>query len=173
MGVIGIGMDTPWSTRENFACTLQHLVAPVANLGVLTTHLAAPGITGDKSGSTSYHSRAVWERKYFLRKHCQCSWKSQLLLIIQRFLTLILSIWILINVSRLLSIYTRYILTGCRWCLRAIAGAPQNNYPVNSVIHSTAITKRVWKQTSRSQLRLFGDPLGGCDQVNWEIHIEF
>jgi len=35
-----------------------------------------PGSTGDMSGSTTNHSRAVWEKQHLLLEHCWCTWKS-------------------------------------------------------------------------------------------------
>jgi len=64
MGVVVIGLGTPRSTRENFECTWEHLGAPATSLGALTTRLGAPGSAGDKSGSTSNHSRAVREKQH-------------------------------------------------------------------------------------------------------------
>jgi len=57
-----------------------------------------PGSSGDMSGCTSNHSRAVWE-KHLLWERCWYAWKSQLLLIVHRFLKLMKSVCILIYVS--------------------------------------------------------------------------
>ena len=176
MGVIVRGLGTPRSTGENFGCTWEHLGAPATSLGVPSRSLGAPGsagempgsagdksgsagdktgsaddksrIDGDQSGSTSTHSRAVWV-KHLLWERCWCAWKSYLLLTIQRLLTLMYSVCILIYVSILLPIYTWYIWTGCRWCVRAIRGAPEHDDQVNSEIHSEAAIKQVWRWTWR------------------------
>ena len=50
-----------------------------------------------------------------------------------------------IFVSIELPIYTQYIWTGCRRCLRAIRGSPENDDRVNSEIHSEAVSKQVWR----------------------------
>jgi hypothetical protein len=39
-------------------------------------HCILPGSTGDMSGSTSNHSRAVWEKQHLLWEYCWCSWNS-------------------------------------------------------------------------------------------------
>ena len=75
MGVIVIGLGTPRSAGENFGCTWEHLGAPATSLGAPTTSLGAPGSAGDKSRSTSKHSRAVWE-KHLLWERCWSAWKS-------------------------------------------------------------------------------------------------
>jgi hypothetical protein len=95
--VMVIGLRTPWSTGENFGCTLEHLGVPAISLGATTTSLGAPGSTGvksgyagdkswcasdrsgcacDNSGSTLNHCRAVWEKQHLLRECCWCAWKS-------------------------------------------------------------------------------------------------
>jgi len=64
MGVIVIGLGTPWCTGENFGCTWErgrqarerirqvweHLGAPATNLEALATCLGAPRITVEQSG---------------------------------------------------------------------------------------------------------------------------
>jgi len=54
----------------------------------LMTSLGAPGSTGDKSGSFSNHSRAVWEQQRLLWERGWFAWKSQLLIIVQQFVKL-------------------------------------------------------------------------------------
>ena len=51
------------------------------------------------SGSTSNHSRAVWEKQHLLWERCWCAWNSLLLKIVQRFLKLMYSGCIVIYVS--------------------------------------------------------------------------
>jgi len=75
-----------------------------------------------------------------------------------------------IDVSIELPIDTRYIWTGCRQCLRAIRGAPETDDWVNSEIYSKAVIDRVCKCTWRRKSSVFGDTLGGRDQVNLEMH---
>jgi len=66
MGVIGISLGTPRSARGNFGCTWEHLGAPTTSLGAPRCAGVQSGCaddnprsTGDKSGCTSKHSRAV------------------------------------------------------------------------------------------------------------------
>ena len=66
-----------------------------------------------------------------------------------------------IHVCIQLPIYTRYILTDCRWCLKAIRGAPDNDNRVNTEIHSGAVIELVWRYT-----------LGGANRGYLEIHLE-
>jgi len=42
----------------------------------LWVHLGAPGSAGEKSGCTSNHSRAVWEKQHPLWECYWCAWKS-------------------------------------------------------------------------------------------------
>jgi len=81
-----------------------------------------PRSAGDMSGSTSNHSHV-----FSLYSH------------------------LCIYVSMYLYSYpsTRYIWTGCRWCLRAIWAAPENDDQVNSEIYSKAVVERVWRCTWR------------------------
>ena len=108
MGVIVISLRTPWSTGENFGCTWERqealatslgapatsLGAPMTFLGALTTSLGAPtkslgALTTSLGAPGSSSDKAVWEKQYHLWARCWCAWKSQLLLIVQRFLQLI------------------------------------------------------------------------------------
>jgi len=50
-----------------------------------------------------------------------------------------------ISGSILVPIYTRYIWTGCRQCLRAIRGASENHDGLNSEIHSEDGIERDWR----------------------------
>jgi len=66
MGVIVRCLGTPWSTRENFGCTWEHVGAPVTSLGAPVTSLGASRITveqygknnifGDAAGAPGNHS---------------------------------------------------------------------------------------------------------------------
>jgi len=85
-----------WEHLEAPATTLG---APATTLGAPTTTLGAPGSAGDKPGCTSNHCRAVLEKQHLLCERCWSAWKSQLLLIVQRFLKLMYSVCILIYVS--------------------------------------------------------------------------
>ena len=51
------------------------------------------------------------------------------------------SVCILIYLFIWLPIYTQYIWTGRRRCLRGIGGAPENDDRVNSDIHCEAVFK--------------------------------
>jgi len=66
----------------------------------------------------------------------------------------------------------RYIWIGCRRCLRAIRGVPENDDWLISEIHSKAMLVWVWGCTWRRQWSVFDDTLGGCDRVNLEMHYE-
>jgi hypothetical protein len=89
------------------------------------------------------------------------------------FKTQVLSVYshLCIYVSILQPIYTRHIWTGCRRCLRAIRGAPENDNQVNSEIHSEALIDRVWRCNWRSKLSELRDTLGGRDRVSLEMHL--
>jgi hypothetical protein len=60
------------------------------------------------------------------------------------------SVCILIYVSMYLCIYvaihlhTVYIWTGCRWCLSAIGGAPQDGDGMNLEMYLEAMIVRTW-----------------------------
>jgi len=64
-----------------------------------------PGSAGDISGSTLNHSKAAREKQYLLWECCWCTWKSWLLLIVQRFLKLMYSVRIIIYISMYLYNY--------------------------------------------------------------------
>jgi len=64
-----MGLETPQSAGENFGCTWEHL-------GALTTDWGASGSAGEKSVSTSNHSRAVREKHHLLWEHFMFVWKS-------------------------------------------------------------------------------------------------
>jgi len=53
MGVIVIGLGTPWSAGENIGCTWEHLRAPVTSLRALQICLGAPRITVEQSGKNN------------------------------------------------------------------------------------------------------------------------
>ena len=57
------------------------------------------------------------------------------------------SVCILIYIFIELPIYTQYIWTGCRRCLREIHGAPENDDRVNSEIPSEAVIEQDWRCT--------------------------
>jgi len=157
---IPAGLRSNWDIRwlllkyhesdcDKFGNTLVHQREPEVHQGAPGSAGNRPGSTddkpgstddkhgspADKSGNTSNRSRAVWETQLPLCERCWCTWKSYLLLIVQRFLKLMyleciliyVSMYLCIYVSIVLPIYTRYIWTGCRRCLGAIGGAPQND----------------------------------------------
>jgi hypothetical protein len=69
-------------------------------------------------------------------------------------------------------IYTWYILTSCRWCLREIQDAPADDNRVTIEMHLEAMIKQVWRCTRRPWSSRFGDALGGRDRVNTAMHLE-
>jgi hypothetical protein len=118
------------------------------------------GSTSDMSGSTSNHSRAVWE-KHHLREHCWCVWTSYLLLIVQRFLKLMYSVCIPIYVSMYLYCYPS---THGESGLAAGGAWEQFNAPLEMTMEQTQrYTPRLW-------LSKVGDPLGCCNQPDFQTH---
>jgi len=87
MGVSLIGLETPWSARENFGCTWEHLGGLETSVEVPTTNQRAPGSARDKPGSagaksgstggrswsTSNHSSAVREKQHLPWQCCICT----------------------------------------------------------------------------------------------------
>jgi hypothetical protein len=110
----------------------------VTNLRVPATSLGSPRITVEQSGknniffgitaggarleiiATTYHLTIFKTHIFSLYSHLR------------------------IYVSILPPLYTRYIWTSSSRCLRAIRGAPENEDPVNSKIHSEAMIERIW-----------------------------
>jgi len=66
-----------------------------------------------------------------------------------------------------------YIWTGCRRCLRAIRGAPQNDDWVNTGIHANAVIERVGRYTWRQWYSECVDELCGHDRANLDAVIEW
>jgi len=167
---------------------------PATSLGAPTTCLGAhgsavnkPRSAGDKSGSILNHSEAVWEKQHLLWECCWCAWKSELLLIIQRFLKLMYSVCVPIHFSMYLYSYpSTHSISGLAAdsVMRAIRGAPQNDNGVNSGIHSGAVIERVWRSTleaviervwrctSRPRSSDFGYAIGGHDRATLDMHLE-
>ena len=116
-----------WTDAVAFRCTWEHLGAPA-------TFLGAPRITVEQSGKNNIFfgtaAGAPGNHSYYL------SFKTNVFSLYSH-LCIYVSIW--------LPIYTRYIWTGCRRCLRAIRGAPENDNRVNLEIHSEAVIERVWR----------------------------
>jgi hypothetical protein len=94
MGLDVISLGTRWSAEEK----------PGSAGGRPGNADHKPGSTGDKPGNTSNHRKAVREI-HSLSERCWCARKSELLLIVQRFLKLMHSVCILIHVSIYLCIY--------------------------------------------------------------------
>ena len=63
MGVIVIGLGTPWSTGENVGCTWEQLGALATSLGVPTPSLGIRGSASNRSGSTEDKHESTWERQ--------------------------------------------------------------------------------------------------------------
>ena len=66
MGVIVIGLGTPWSAGENFGCTWEHRQhvwerqrQAWEHLGAPATSLGAPRITVEKSGNNIFFGNAA------------------------------------------------------------------------------------------------------------------
>ena len=65
-------MSGEYQTIGGYFCwPSEYLSVPATSLGALMMSLVAPVSTGDKSGSTSNHSRAVWG-KHLLWQRCWC-----------------------------------------------------------------------------------------------------
>jgi len=88
MGVVAISLKSPGSAGEK-SCNANYKPGSTSDNS---------GSASDMPGSTSNHCKPVWE-KWHLWERCRCAWKSQLQLIIQRFLKLMYSVCILIYVS--------------------------------------------------------------------------
>ena len=137
MGVIVISLGTPQSARENFGCTWEHLGALVTSMGAPATSLDAPRIAVEQSGTIDIFVNVLgapgnhWF--YLLFNHC-CNWWIQFVFS---------SVYLYSYPS------TRYIGTGCWWCLRA------NSW-------------WAWKSWS-SKLR---DTLRGHEELNLRMHPE-
>jgi len=83
------------------------------------------------------------------------------------------SVCILIFVSMYLYSYpSTHGISGCRRCLRAIRGAPENDDRVNLEMHLEAVIDRVWRCTGKPWSSEFGDAFGDRDWVNSEMHWE-
>jgi len=65
-GVIVISLGTPQSAGEEFGCTWEHLGAPGTAGDKSGSADDKPWSPGDNSGSTSNHSRAVWQNNIFI-----------------------------------------------------------------------------------------------------------
>ena len=134
MGVIVISLEAPRSAGENVRCTWEHLGAPATSLG-------APQITVDQSGKNNIFfgnaAGAPGNHSYYLSFN-NCS-NSCIQFVFS-------SMYLCINVSMYLYSYpstTGYIWTGCRQCLRAIWGVPDNDLQANSEIDSKAVIEQV------------------------------
>jgi hypothetical protein len=108
------------------------------------TILVAPGGAGDKSGTSSNHSRAIWKKRQFHWERCRCACQSQLLLIIQQFLDLMNSACILIYVSLDIYSYTSTLGISGLW--------------LQTVLQSDSRCAWKWRSSEHT------DTLQGC---NW------
>jgi len=69
-------------------------------------------------------------------------------------------------------IYPQYIWTGCRLCLRAIQGAPEDDDGANSEMHLEAVIKQVWSCTWRPRWSELRDVPGGRNWACLGMHLE-
>jgi len=118
-----------------------HSCRPSESLGAPTTSLGAPRITVEQSGKNNVFfgnaAGAPGNHSYYqsfndFQNSC-----------IQFVLS---SMYLCIYMATHLH---TYIWTGCRRCLRAIRGAPENHDRVSSEIYSKAVIERLWRCTWR------------------------
>jgi len=182
---IPAGLQSNWERRRQAwkrrRQAWEHLGVPGIILGALRITVEQSGknniFFGNAAGAPGNHS-------YYLS--------------FNNFKTHVLSLYshLCIYVSIYLPIYTRYSWTGCRRCLRASRGAPENDDQVNSGIHTRAVIEwvwgwtleaviervwrwtlqgaieRVWRCTWRPRPSEFGDAIGCRDRVTLETVIE-
>jgi len=174
---------------QNVSWSLGVSSQPGEHLAVPETSMWTPGNSSIKLGSANYHlgstnakrlsmlyhSRAGWEKHYLLWECCWCAWKSYLLLIVQRFLKLMYSVCILINMSMYLYSYpAAQRISGfpAASIWEAIRCVPEEDDPVTSAIDSYAIIKRSYRIIWRPKSRERTDPKGGDHQAGLATRLE-
>jgi hypothetical protein len=139
-----------WTDAVDFRCIWEHLGVPVASLGAPTTSLGAPvsanhthGCANHKPGSANHKPGSTSiQGQISLGITALGTLLVRLEIIATTYHSTIFKTHVFSLYSHLciyVSIYIRYIWTGCMRGLRTIRGAPEDDDRMNSEIHLEAV----------------------------------
>jgi len=205
--ILVTGSIWEWFNRNSRVVKSQSLPGRCRALQV---HQWAPVSTGDKSGSTDCghgsrwkHRRQAWEHEPQIWEQVESLWSSlgktsslvmllvhlaithitYHLMVVKTYLfSLYLHLGICVSIYQLM--YTCYIWTGCRRCIKASRGSLEDDNQVNSEIHSEGHHWAFVGMQLDTEIKLpqrftwrpwscnFGDAIGDWNWVNWEMHSE-